>query len=157
MAKQMWTATGRRKRSVAQVRMTAIIDTIGEVKPDPDNGKTYERLLTTPSRVIELLGWGEVGKLQVGAIVVVNAIGDVYEMDSNKPLAGLLNKDKATQDKLLNIWETVIYDYSNLDGITTIVSDKNKEKIERKNFVTQKLMKIQITQVFERDIYSTFK
>ena len=49
----------------AQVRMTAIIDTIGEVKPDPDNGKTYERLLTTPSRVIELLGWGEVGKLQV--------------------------------------------------------------------------------------------
>ena len=36
----------------------------------------------------------EVGKLQVGAIVVVNAIGDVYEMDSNIPLAGLLNKDK---------------------------------------------------------------
>ena len=36
----------------------------------------------------------EVGRLQVGAIVVVNAIGDVYEMDSNKPLAGLLNKEK---------------------------------------------------------------
>lgn len=36
----------------------------------------------------------QVGKLQVGAIVSVNAIGDVYEMDSNKQLAGLLNKDK---------------------------------------------------------------
>lgn len=41
----------------------------------------------------------QVGKLQVGAIVVVNAIGDVYEMDSQKPLAGLLNKDKT---KILN-------------------------------------------------------
>lgn len=47
-----------------------------------------------------------------------------------KDVAGLLNKDKATQDKLLNIWETVIYDYSNLEGITTIICDKNKEKID---------------------------
>lgn len=51
----------------AQVRMAAIIETIGEAKPDPDNGKTYQRLLATPSRVIELLGWGEVGRLQVEA------------------------------------------------------------------------------------------
>lgn len=36
----------------------------------------------------------QVGSLQVGAVVVVNAIGDVYEMDSNKQLAGLLSKDK---------------------------------------------------------------
>lgn len=36
----------------------------------------------------------QVGRLQVGAIVVVNAIGDVFEMDSNKQLAGLLNKKK---------------------------------------------------------------
>lgn len=36
----------------------------------------------------------QVGKLQVGAIVAVNAIGDVFEMDSNKQLAGLLNKNK---------------------------------------------------------------
>lgn len=49
----------------AQFRMTAIIDNIGPVLPDPDNGETYERLLTTPSRAIELIGWGEVGKLQI--------------------------------------------------------------------------------------------
>ncbi|MBR2048484.1 MAG: P1 family peptidase [Oscillospiraceae bacterium] len=36
----------------------------------------------------------QVGNLQVGAIVVVNAIGDVYELDSQKELAGLLNADK---------------------------------------------------------------
>lgn len=36
----------------------------------------------------------QAGSLQVGAIVVVNAIGDVFEMDSHKQLAGLLNKKK---------------------------------------------------------------
>lgn len=35
----------------------------------------------------------QVGRLQVGAVVVVNAIGDVFEMDSQNQLAGLLNKD----------------------------------------------------------------
>ena len=37
----------------------------------------------------------QVGTLQVGAIVAVNAIGDVYDMDTGKELAGLLSKDKS--------------------------------------------------------------
>ena len=49
----------------AQMRMSAIIDSIGIRQPDPDTGKTYDRLLTTPSRAIELLNWGEVGVRQV--------------------------------------------------------------------------------------------
>ncbi|MBE5945679.1 MAG: P1 family peptidase [Lachnospiraceae bacterium] len=36
----------------------------------------------------------QIGSLKVGAIVVVNAIGDVFEMDSNKQIAGLLNGKK---------------------------------------------------------------
>jgi len=36
----------------------------------------------------------QVGSLKVGAVVIVNAIGDVFEMDSQKQLAGLLNKKK---------------------------------------------------------------
>ena len=36
----------------------------------------------------------QVGALQVGAIVAVNAIGDVYDMDTGRELAGLLNKEK---------------------------------------------------------------
>ena len=50
------------KPTYAQVRMTAMIDKIGEKLPDPDNDKTYDRLLTSPDRAIELLGWGEIGK-----------------------------------------------------------------------------------------------
>ena len=53
------------KPTYAQFRMTAIIDNIGPVLPDPDNGETYERLLTTPSRAIDLLGWGEVAEKQI--------------------------------------------------------------------------------------------
>lgn len=58
---------GNGKESYAQVRMTALIDVIGEKKFDPDNGKLYDRLLTSPSRAIELLGWGETGKQQIEA------------------------------------------------------------------------------------------
>ena len=56
---------GNGKQPYAQVRMTAMIKEIGEVKPDPDNGETYERLLTTPEKAIQLLGWGDVGKSQI--------------------------------------------------------------------------------------------
>ena len=48
---------GNGKAPYAQVRMTALIDKVGVKKPDPDNGRTYERLLTTPERAIKLLGW----------------------------------------------------------------------------------------------------
>ena len=58
-------------------------------------GATVGKLLG-PSRTMKS-GLGtyaiQVGRLQVGAVVVVNAIGDVYEMDSRRELAGLLNKD----------------------------------------------------------------
>ena len=49
----------------AQMRMVAVIDKIGEKKPDPDGGKIYDRLLTTPSNAIALLNWGEVGEKQI--------------------------------------------------------------------------------------------
>ncbi|MBQ8425177.1 MAG: NUDIX domain-containing protein [Clostridia bacterium] len=46
----------------AQVRMTALIDEIGKLQPDPDTGDTYERLLVSPKKAIELLSWGEIGE-----------------------------------------------------------------------------------------------
>ncbi|MBR2460289.1 MAG: NUDIX domain-containing protein [Clostridia bacterium] len=49
----------------AQMRMTAIIEKIGEKLPDPDNGEIYDRLLTSPERAVELLNWGNVGKAQI--------------------------------------------------------------------------------------------
>lgn len=37
----------------------------------------------------------EINGVKIGAVVIVNAIGDVYEIDSTKQLAGLLSFDKA--------------------------------------------------------------
>jgi len=45
----------------AQVRMTAMIENIGGQQPDPDNGRIYGRLLTTPTKAVKLLNWGKVG------------------------------------------------------------------------------------------------
>lgn len=53
------------KPPYAQARMVAIINEIGEPKPDPDGGETYLRLLTTPNRAIQLLNWGNIGKLMI--------------------------------------------------------------------------------------------
>jgi 8-oxo-dGTP pyrophosphatase MutT (NUDIX family) len=44
----------------AQVRMTAMIENIGEQQPDQDNGRIYGRFLTTPTKAAKLLNWGEV-------------------------------------------------------------------------------------------------
>ena len=49
----------------AQVRMAALIRRIGEKKPDPDNGKTYDRYMVSPERAVELLNWGDTGWAQV--------------------------------------------------------------------------------------------
>ena len=51
----------------AQVRMAAMIRTIGKKRPDPDNGKTYDRYMASPERAAELLNWGEAGFRQIMA------------------------------------------------------------------------------------------
>ncbi len=56
---------GNGKPKYVQLRMVAMIDKIGAKQPDPDTGETYDRILTTPEKAIELLNWGEVGRLQI--------------------------------------------------------------------------------------------
>ena len=46
----------------AQVRMACVIKNVGIKKPDPDNGKTYDRILCSPSKAINLLSWGDIGE-----------------------------------------------------------------------------------------------
>ncbi len=53
----------------AQVRMAAAITRIGDNRPDPDTGRTYERILVSPKQAAELLNWGDVGKQQIQAAV----------------------------------------------------------------------------------------
>ena len=55
----------------AQVRMAALLDEVGEILPDPDNGETYMRLLAPPDRAIALLGWGKVAEEQISEAVKV--------------------------------------------------------------------------------------
>lgn len=55
----------------AQVRMTALIKEIGERKPDPDTGKLWGRLLTTPERAIQLLNYGAEGEKMINRALKV--------------------------------------------------------------------------------------
>ncbi|WP_027398359.1 P1 family peptidase [Anaerovorax odorimutans] len=63
----------------------------------------------------------KIGELQVAAVVSVNALGDVIDVDTGKRIAGLLNKDHT---KISNTEETMYEKYSNnvnvFNGNTTI-------------------------------------
>ncbi|MCA1187210.1 MULTISPECIES: NUDIX hydrolase [Saccharopolyspora] len=51
----------------AQVRMVAEISRVHPPEPDPDNGRTYLRLLVHPGKAGDLLNWGETGHQQAAA------------------------------------------------------------------------------------------
>ena len=78
----------------------------------------------------------QAGSVQVGAMVVVNAIGDVYEMDSNKQLAGLLDKKK---EKMLNseVEAVKLLQMMNMFGLNTTIAaivtnaDLNKSEMNK--------------------------
>ncbi|NMA15525.1 MAG: P1 family peptidase [Clostridia bacterium] len=63
----------------------------------------------------------QVGDLQVGAIVAVNTLGDVVDVDTGKRIAGLLNEDKT---KLSNTEEMMYAQYAHdkniFSGNTTL-------------------------------------
>ena len=62
----------------AQVRMAALIKNIGIKRPDPDNGRTYDRLLTSPEKAAFLLNWGDVGLHQI--LAAKQAIYPLYNL-----------------------------------------------------------------------------
>lgn len=51
----------------AQVRMVARIRAVHAPEPDPDNGRTYLRLLVDPGQAGDLLNWGDTGHRQSAA------------------------------------------------------------------------------------------
>lgn len=53
----------------AQIRMIALIDNIGNKRPDTDNGKMYDRVWVSPLRAIQLLDWGDIGLFQISDAV----------------------------------------------------------------------------------------
>ena len=57
--------------SYAQVRMTALIESIEEKKLDPATGLTYDRVLVPYYKASELLNWGDVGTKQIEAAFLI--------------------------------------------------------------------------------------
>lgn len=57
----------------AQVRMVALVTEIRPAHPDTDTGRTYRRLLTTPTEAGDLLAWGEPGRQQAAAAAALAA------------------------------------------------------------------------------------
>ena len=70
----------------AQVRMAAMIDKIGKSRPDPDKGRTYKRLLTTPNRAKQLIDWGEIGDeiMDQAAIIAAKHFGITSHLDQDE-------------------------------------------------------------------------
>lgn len=77
----------------------------------------------------------QAGRLQVGAVVVVNAIGDVFEMDSRRQLAGLLNKDRTgmlnSEEEAVRLLQLKSFFTSNTT-IAAILTNANLDKAQMK-------------------------
>lgn len=58
----------------------------------------------------------QIGELKVGAIVVVNALGDIYDYENNEKIAGLLNKNK---DGFLDTEEEFYKSYAGMNDLFT--------------------------------------
>lgn len=84
-----------------------------------------------------------------------NHISDLYNNHNSivifKDSDGLLNKEINTKNKLLNVLETSILDYSNIDGITTIIADTTKQKIDEL-FATNSTLR---DKIFDFELYTT--
>ena len=60
----------------------------------------------------------QIGNLKVGAVVSVNAFGDIFDYDSGKMIAGLLNKEKnglrSSEEELIKIAEDKNLSFNNI-------------------------------------------
>lgn len=62
-----------------------------------------------------------IGRLKIGAVVAVNCLGDVFDADTGKQLAGILTEDGKRLDSTRNImWSSVEQEKNVFTGNTTI-------------------------------------
>ena len=83
-----------------------------------------------------------------------SAVTELYSSKNSlvvfKDAHGLLNQEKSVRDRVLSVWEGTILDYSKLDGITTIISDTSKEKVDN-IFTTHTTLK---DKIFDYELYT---
>ena len=63
----------------------------------------------------------QIGELKIGAVVAVNCLGDVFDVDTGKQLAGILNEDKTELASTCDImWKSIEQQKNVFTGNTTI-------------------------------------
>lgn len=63
----------------------------------------------------------QIGELKIGAVVAVNCLGDVFDVDTGKQLAGILNEDKTEVASTRDImWKSIEQQKNVFTGNTTI-------------------------------------
>lgn len=98
-------------------------------------GATVGKLLGNATAMKSGLGCYAVqmGSLQVGAIVVVNAIGDVFEMDSTRQLAGLLDRKRekmiSSETEMLNLLQLASH-FSFNTTIGAVITNASLDKAQ---------------------------
>lgn len=82
----------------------------------------------------------QAGELKVGAIVAVNAVGDIFDLDTGRKLAGLLNEQK---DGFLDTEEEIYKAYAGLKNLFTgnttigaIVTNGKFDKVQMKKIAS---------------------
>lgn len=72
------------------------------------------------------------GALKIGALVAVNALGDVYDADTGKIIAGMLTEDKkGLSDTRKTMWESVEVQKDVFAGNTTLGCIITNAKLEK--------------------------
>lgn len=63
----------------------------------------------------------QIGELKIGAVVAVNCLGDVFDVDTGKQIAGILNEDKTALASTRDImWNSIEQQKNVFAGNTTI-------------------------------------
>lgn len=79
----------------------------------------------------------QVGHLRIGAIVSVNALGDIFDYDTNEKLAGLLNENKdgfrSSEEELIKstAGEKNLYTYNTTIGVIITNGKFNKTEMNK--------------------------
>ena len=76
----------------------------------------------------------QIGALKLGAIVAVNALGDVFDLDTGKKLAGLLNEEKNgfvdTEEEIYKMYQDMTGTFTGNTTIGAIITNGKFDKVQ---------------------------
>jgi L-aminopeptidase/D-esterase-like protein len=82
----------------------------------------------------------QIGDLKVGAIVAVNAVGDIYDVHTGKKLAGLLNREKTgfldTEEEFYRSYASLQNLFTGNTTIGAVITNGKFDKIQMKKIAS---------------------